>query len=171
MSCDAGSVTMRTRGPAGAACASSAAVMEAAAALGKCQPLPSLPDPAGGRPEAAVEVAAGVHGADDRVQPDCLQPEPLLALPAEGSDHLVQRKDHIDVVRLPAQPLDEPGQHLAPPSAQEVVFDVGTRKARFSWHGAPLGAAARRPARSAVVPSGWTGLRLGRLRCRSAAVA
>jgi hypothetical protein len=44
------------------------------APLGERQPLPAGPDPARGGPEAAVEVAPHAGGADDRVEPDCLQP-------------------------------------------------------------------------------------------------
>jgi hypothetical protein len=53
------------------------------APLGQRQPLPAGPEPARGGPEAAVEVAPRAGGADDRVQPDCLQPQVALAAPAE----------------------------------------------------------------------------------------
>ena len=55
------------------------------APLGQRQPLPAGPDPARGGPEAAVEVAPRAGGADDRVEPDCLQPQLALAAPAETS--------------------------------------------------------------------------------------
>jgi hypothetical protein len=44
-----------------------------APALGQRQPLPPLPHPARRGPEAAVEVAPRIHGADHGVQPDGLQ--------------------------------------------------------------------------------------------------
>ena len=54
-------------------------------------------------------------------------PAPLAA-PAERGDHLVERQDQVDVVRLPAQPLGQPGQHLAAPGPQEVVLHVRARE-------------------------------------------
>lgn len=53
------------------------------APLGQRQPLPAGPDPARAGPDAAVEVAPRAGGADDRVEPDCLQPKLALTAPAE----------------------------------------------------------------------------------------
>ena len=47
-----------------------------AAALGQREPFPALPDPVGGGPEPAVEIAPRLDGADDRGQRDRLQAAP-----------------------------------------------------------------------------------------------
>jgi hypothetical protein len=99
-----------------------------AAPLGQGEPLPAFPYPAAGGAEAAVEVPAGVHRADDGLQPDDLQAQPPLTPPAEGREHLVERKDEADVIRGTAQPLSQPGQHLAAADAQEVIRYVGPRE-------------------------------------------
>src|ERR1022692_1084199 len=85
-----------------------------------------------------VEIAAGIDRADDGITTDRLQPELPLALPAESRDDLVERQDQIDVVRLSAQPVCQPGQDLAAPGAQEVVLRIGARKAGLSGHGPGL---------------------------------
>src|ERR1022692_4586049 len=85
-----------------------------------------------------VEIAAGIDRADDGITTDRLQPELPLALRAESRDDLVERQDQIDVVRLSAQPVRQPGQYLAAPGAQEVVLRIGARKAGLSGHGPGL---------------------------------
>ena len=115
-------------------------------ALGERQPLPPLPDPAVGRPEPAVEVPAGIHGPDDRLQPDRLEAEAALALAAQRRDDVVQRQDHVDVVGCPPQSLREPRQRLAAPRAQEVILDIRAGEARVHRHRRPFG--ATRPARA-----------------------
>ncbi len=114
-----------------------------AAPLGEREPLPPFPHPPAGGPEPAVEVTAGVDGADDRVQPDGPQAEPPLAAHPQGGDDLVERQDEADVVRPAAQPLGKPGQHLAAAGALEVVLDVGAREAGVSGHRDGLGLARR----------------------------
>src|SRR6185312_7304325 len=57
-----------------------------ASPLSQSEPFPAFPYPAGGRPELAVEIPPGVHGADDGVKLDRLQPERTLTLPAQGRD-------------------------------------------------------------------------------------
>ena len=104
------------------------------AALGQGQPLPALPDPAGGGPEPAVEVPGGVHGAHHGVELDHLQAQLALAGHPERGHDLVERQDEVDVVRFPAQPLGQPGQHLAPPGTLEVVLHVGPGKPGISGH-------------------------------------
>ncbi len=104
------------------------------AALGQGQPLPALPDPARGGPEPAVEVPGGVHGAHHGVQLDHLQAQLALAGHPERGDDLVERQDEVDVVRFPAQPLRQPGQHLPPPGTLEVVLHVGPGEPRVSGH-------------------------------------
>ena len=47
--------------------------------------------------EPAVELAAAVDRADDRVDVDRLQAELTLAPPSERLDHLLERQDHVDV--------------------------------------------------------------------------
>src|SRR5215471_3880997 len=63
-----------------------------AAPLGQREPLPAGSHPAGGRPEAAVEVAARTGGAGDRVEPDRLQPQLPLSAPAERAGDLIERR-------------------------------------------------------------------------------
>ena len=105
-----------------------------APALGQGQPLPAFPDPARGGPEPAVEVPGGVHGAHHRVELDHLQAQLALAGHPECGHDLVERQDEVDVVRFPAQPLGQPGQHLAPPGTLEVVLDVGPGEPGISGH-------------------------------------
>ena len=66
-----------------------------------------------------------------------------------AATHLVERQDDVDVVRRPAQSLDHPGQHLAAPDPQEVVFHVGARESGVSGH---------RAARRSRVPARRPGL-------------
>src|ERR1022692_3661489 len=101
-----------------------------------------------------VEIAAGIDRADDGITTDRLQPELPLALPAESRDDLVERQDQIDVVRLPAQPVRQPGQDLAAAGAQEVVLRIGAPKAGLSGHGPRPSSFPARPAWSG---SAWSG--------------
>ena len=67
-------------------------------------PLPAAPNPSRSRSEVAVELTPGaVHGADDRIELDGLQPEPALAAVPERLDDLVEGEDQVDVVGLAAQ--------------------------------------------------------------------
>ncbi len=114
-----------------------------AAPLRQGEPLPPLPHPAGGGPEPAVEIAARVDRADHGVQPDRLQAERPLALPAQGCDDLVKREDEVDVVRPPAQPVRQPGQHLASPRAEKVILHIRLRESGISGHGGAPAACRR----------------------------
>ena len=74
-----------------------------AAALRGGDPLPARAHLAGGGAEAAVELAAAVHGAHDRVERDHLLAEAALAAAAERGHHLLEREDHVHVARLAAE--------------------------------------------------------------------
>ena len=63
-------------------------------------------------------------------------PSPTLAAPAKRVEDLVERHDHVHVIRRPAQPLDEPGKGLAPPDPEELIGDVGAGEPGVSGHGA-----------------------------------
>ena len=104
------------------------------AALGQGQSLPAFPDPARGGPEPAVEVPAGIDRAHHGVQLDHLQTEFPLAGHPERGDDVIEGQDEVDVVRLAAQPLGQPGQGLAPPGTLEVVLYVGAGKPGVSGH-------------------------------------
>ena len=83
---------------------------------------------------------------DDGVEPDRLQRRASRSpLKPERGDDLVERQDQVDVVGLAAQPVRQPGQHLAAADAQEVVLDVGAREPGVSRHDGDPGV-SRRPA-------------------------
>src|SRR5215813_1029918 len=102
------------------------------AALRQREPLPPVPHPGGGRPEAPVEVASRAGRANDGVQPDRLQPQLPLATPAQRADGIIQRHQPVGSA-APAQAVRQRGQELAPPGPQEIVLDVCPRESGI-WH-------------------------------------
>jgi len=94
-----------------------------AAPLGEGQPLPPVPHPGGGRPEAPVEVAPGADCADDGIQPNNLQAQLPLAAPAQRADDLIQWHEPV-VVAAAAQAMHQRGQELAPPGPQKIILHI-----------------------------------------------
>jgi len=92
--------------------------------------LPSRPDPVRGRPEAAVEVAAGLGRSDDGVQAHHPQAQVSLAAPAQGADDLVQDQHAVGVGATAAQPVRQGRHDLVPSGPQELVLDVRARESR-----------------------------------------
>src|SRR5919205_948592 len=82
-------------------------------------PLPARAHLAGGGAEAAIELAATVHGADDGVERDRLQAEIALAVPTERLHDLLEGKDQVYVARLAPQPVRQPLERSLPPGAAE----------------------------------------------------
>jgi hypothetical protein len=105
-----------------------------AAALGGGDPLPAAADAGRRGPEAPVEVARAVDGADDGVERDGLQPELRLADHAERVDDLVEREDERDVVGLAPQAPAELGDQLRASRPREVVLRVCRREAGAAVH-------------------------------------
>jgi hypothetical protein len=98
------------------------------APLRECQLLPAFPHPAGGGPEAPVEVVPLLGRADDRVQRYRLQAQLPLAAPAEHTGDLIKPQQAVAVVGLAGQAVRQRGQHLVPPGPQEVVLGVCPRE-------------------------------------------
>ena len=107
-----------------------------ATANGLGDALPAAPHAPRRRPEAAVELAGAVHGADDRIEIDRVQPERALTAPPERGDYLVEGEDHIDVAGLPAKAPCEIRAEMAPPRAAEVRLRVCRRETcvQFASH-------------------------------------
>src|ERR1700730_9219571 len=92
------------------------------------QLFPAGPDPVGGRPEAPVEVAPRVDGADDRGEPYHLQAQVPLAAHAERAGDLIECQEAAAVLGPAEQTARQRGQDLLPPGPQEVVLDVSPRE-------------------------------------------
>ena len=88
----------------------------------------------GGRAEAAVELAAAVHGSHDRVERDHLLPEPALAAAAERGHHLLEREDHVHVARLAAKAVPQARERTGAARAGEVELRVGVGKSGVLGH-------------------------------------
>src|SRR5947209_9927817 len=120
-----------------------------AAAHGGGDALPARAHPRRGRPELAVEAAAAVDGADDRVERDRVQAEVALAHASQRGDDLVEGEDHVDVPALAGQEAGEPGDGLPAARAQEVVLGVDGVEAGAQRghdpHRLPYGRIARPP--------------------------
>lgn len=84
-------------------------------------PLPSAPDPTGGRPELAIEAMTTVHSPDDRVNRNRPEAELLLTCPPQRFNDLIEKQDRL------ATTLDlgrERAKNLAPAGPGEVSLCV-----------------------------------------------
>src|SRR3954454_8658239 len=98
--------------------------------------LPAWPHPARRGAKTAVDLAAAVHGPDDRVELDHLEAELALAASPERLHHLLEREDHVDVAA--PQAGGEPGYRPPPPLPVEVELcdglgEAGVARHRATW--------------------------------------
>ena len=88
---------------------------------------PSACHAARGGAKAAVELAAAVDRAHDRVERDRLLAEAALAAAAEGVQYLLEGQDHVHVAWLAAQACGELRERSVAARAPEVELGVGLR--------------------------------------------